>query len=324
MLLGLIAITIGVIILLAISGKLYDVITSITGKSECEIKFLLASPTKKGGVQFVEPNCAPHFVTIDENYINANKARASKTINDYVKKMDDGGKYTDLPAYTDYKKYFSSENKAVLNEWVVDEAVAKEMKYCWDITGRGKLDLFDEWHSFLKCNKNKGASSEDAIPCTEEEVKGLTLQSVKAVASNAGSIVWPFNWDTNEPPTFCVLCARIKFSPEVSLPNKDVTNFNSWLDNNPASESGSFSKVPYSTYVTSDSYKGIFIQSYSYSVDKPYAVVYARVNVHYLNKWTNTIGSYTGIVGKEPESVQVIKLIPYNDLRNKCTALVSG
>lgn len=324
MLLGLIAITIGVIILLAISGKLYDVISSITGKSECEIKFLLAAPTKKGGVQFVEPNCAPHFVTIDENYINANKARAEKTIDDYVTKMDNGGKYTDLPEYTVYKNYFSKSksDQSVLNEWVVDEAVAKEMKYCWDITGRGKLDLFDEWYLFINCKKEDGVT-----PCTSKSDANLMTQKRwEDAVVNVANMAVPWRWGIERPPTFCVLCSRMKFAPEVreSFSNKNINNFNSWLDNNPASESGSFSKVPYSTYLQSEEYRGIFLPAYNYSVNEPYAVVYARVNVNYLNKWINTVGAYTGIVGKEPEFVQIIKLVPYNNLRDECTALVSG
>ena len=208
-------------------------------------------------------------------------------------------------------------------EWKLNEMIAKEMKNCWDITGQGKADLFDQWWNLLECRKEGNG---ERVPCTEDNFKGLTTKNIIEEWWDK-DVYWPPNWDVTKPPTFCVLCSRIKFdeTAQKNLPPK-VDKMGAWLASNPIAKTGPGSKIPYAVYLQNDDFEGIWASehSYSYSTTEPLAVLYARVNIFKLREWAEIANVV--VFGEEedniPESVQVLKLIPYQEIPTECTYLV--
>lgn len=325
----MIASLIGLVILLGVTGTFGKVFKSVTDKSDCQMQFLISSITKTGGVQAVDPDCEPHKITITQNNLTDERKinRVKKDLMDY------GIKQNGNDVAQEYVSYF--ENDETRQEWILNEYIAKEMKYCWDVTGQGKLDLFSDW-SIFQCGKDKH-------PCTYNEIKSIYTDNklLELIASGAGVYVGgifggvimgssaPLLLNAmmgdlhlaERPPTFCVLCSRIKFS---DMPARNVNSMSMWLANNPVSNAGTGSKIPYSAYLQNDNFKGIFAKgAYQYSTDKNLAVLYQRINVFEVQTWADKISEFiTFSDGEVPKDIQVVNLVPYEDLKNQCTFLV--
>lgn len=321
------AAVLGLLVLILVTGSFGKMFKTITGKEDCQIQFLVSSFTKTGGTQTVEPTCEPHLVTIDDKYLAANRGRAWRNIDTYSQNT----KYQDSPSFKLFFDTYNHDNDQTKNLWVANEAMAKEMKYCWDITGRGKLDLFSDWWKTIDCYKDKDKKE----PCVTQSDASImdfdrwktAVGNVASVAGNgvAGIFINGRGWSFEKPPTYCVLCARVKFSDEAKnsfTPTKD--SFGIWLANTPVTDIGTYSKVSYSKYIQGDEFKGIWDPGYEYTNDKSYAIVYARVNVFKASQWMNTLGKFTKIIEDKdvPQSVQMIKLVPYQNLKDECTVLV--
>jgi hypothetical protein len=340
---------IGLLVLLAITGGFGKVVKTITGKSDCQMQFLISSFTKTGGAQTVEPECEPHLITVTEADLTKNQKAIEKNIKDYSDKYGVGsGK--DNPTAVSYVSYFKENTK----EWAMDKTIANEMKYCWDITGRGKLDLFSNW-GIIQCKQGDGAFR----PCTNDEMKkiyeenkgkalvsgmvggilgvktpvigGITLGASSAIASAAaGPLIWERilgNIKEDTAPTFCVLCARIKFDEEVknSFQNNEIKSMGAWLANNPVTDIGDYSKVSYAQYLQNDAFKGIWAsnQGYSYTPNQAYAVLYTRVNTFGMPKYyDNFVTLASGATSSDVKDIQTIQLVEYKDIQNKCTVLI--
>lgn len=327
---------IGLLVLLIVTGAFGSMFKSLTGKNECQMQFLISSFTKTGGVQTVDPECEPHMLTITKEDLEKNSARAEKSVSTYLAKFS-----TKPQTVLDYEKQFTGNT----DEWVLDETIAKEMKYCWDIAGRGKLDLFSNWAGMMECQKQ---GSNEWAPCTSEEIEqaysnkvnGVVALAVGAVttvrfksqvAGAATTIGTPLLLDVltgdkrlGTPPTFCVLCSRIKFGEGVN--NKGyITSLGTWLANNPVTDAGTYSKVSYAVYLKNDEFKGISAsdKSYNYDTSSAYGVVYARINIFETEDLlTSAQATITGDKSNIPKSIQMIKLVPYSQMRDTCTFLV--
>ena len=317
----MIAGALALLVLLIVTGTFAKVFQSITGKNQCQMQFLISSFTKTAGAQTVEPECEPHLITIDQQTLDNGRAAAAKSIQDYSVKFTGKG----IDTATNYINYFSVADSTLSaqrqNEWVMDKTVADEMKYCWDIAGQGKLDLFSDWWKLAQCKRKDGTS------CTADDITGLNWDSAKNAFSNGVSLAWPPNWDvTKTPPAYCVICSRIKFDSNLQNAPKTVDKLGLWMDNNPVTDVGTYSKVPYSAYLQNDAYKGIFTSptSYPYDTNQAYAVLYERINVFKGTTWLHkTINIATGATDdKLPQAIQMIKLVPYNTIQNECVYLV--
>lgn len=346
----------GLLVLILVTGQFGKLFKTITGKEDCQIQFLVSSFTKTGGAQTVEPTCEPHLVTIDNNYLAANRGRAGKAISAYIENKEYSSKFSQNPTYVAFGEKFNKNSETEQNEWLIDEAFAKEMKYCWDITGRGKLDLFSNWQGMLQCSSGeKDSNGKDIFhPCNSDDY--IKIQEAHSIASGvsgvvagahglwnsgitvgvaegfAGSISAPLflEWMkgnvaqgvTKPPPTFCVLCARVKFSPEVQSSNING-NLGLWLANTPVTDGSTNLKVSYAQYIENDQFKGISMsdKSYAYDSSKTYAVVYARVNSYMYKKAYSAIASSISNDDKNKD-IQMIKLVEYSKIKDECTLLV--
>lgn len=300
---------VGLMVLLGVTFGFKDIFTKITDKNECQIEFLISSFTKSAGRQIVEPECEPHKITITNKELEKQTQKVQENIIHYYETQK-GNNIAEQ-----YATYF----KVNPEEWAMNEIIAKEMKYCWDLTGRGKLDLFDQWWSLLGCYRDKAKTQ----PCVKNDFeRDWSLESWKNAAENDFYFVNPMNWNVEKPPTFCVLCSRIKFD---DVGDKEISSMGSWLANNPVGTVGEEKKISYAAYLQNDAFKGIWanIDSYTYKTDQAYAVLYARINVLKVEDWMHTVKEITfDSDEKAPESVQVIKLVPYNSISQECTYLV--
>lgn len=365
----MIAAMIGLLVLLIVTGAFGKIFKSVLGKNECQMEFFISSITKSAnqvGAQVAEPNCDPHLITITEKNLSDGREKAKKALKEYQSNYE---KYKGITSAQNYFNYYKegvtwtskdpANSKATLlvNEWAMNKIVADEMKYCWDITGRGKFDLFNDWWMLIDCvNENDKTKYH---PCTKDEVYsmysflGVTDDKSALIAITASTFlakVSPFKGglavltiagapllyksisgdiQAAKPPTFCVLCARIKFSEDAknAVNGQEITSLSDWMANNPVTNMGeTYSKVPYALYIQNDDYKGIWASkdSYSYRTDQAYAVLYARINVFKAESILKSVGEMIGTVDKKelPEAIQMIKLVQYSTIKEQCDYLV--
>ena len=310
----MVASLIGLVVLLSITGLYGNIFKKISNKSGCELEFFVSSVTKQGGKEIIEPNCEPHKITIHPDNLTSGKKRGEKVIAGLQKKLD----YENT-----FFNQYSSRFEGNMEEWAIDEIIAKEMKYCWDITGRGQLDLFDQWWGLFKCTKDDDKS----IPCSEDNYhEWLSTKNFLEETKNVLNNGWPSNWNFNKPPTFCVLCSRIKFDEYIN--KQKIDSLGMWMANNPVSAKGYGSNIPYAAYIQNDAFKGIWALNhhYSYDSEQAYAVIYARINVLKANEYMKWVvnSDIASIVdfGAPPETIQALKLVPYKEIKDHCTYLV--
>ena len=351
---------VGLFVLLLVTGQFGKLFKTVTGKSECQMQYLASSASKVNGIQIAEPTCEPHLVTIDKKYLDANRDRADKAINSYSNKYKD--KFAYSKTFNEYTSYFllSKENPEYtsrMNQWLIDEKLAKEMKYCWDITGHGKLDLFSNWQGMIQCvDKNDNTKTH---PCDNSEMASIYAEhtyleavtgtaaaafvgiktksflfggAAGALSAQASPLI--FEWFAGNvksgvfdpPPTFCAICARIKFENDIN----EKGSVGLWLQNTPVDDVGSLSKMSYAQYLENDNFKGMLIGpgSYEYTAPTTYAVVYARINTYQSEKlFMNALKGINSVVSSKDRfnatsDIQMIKLVPYQNLKNECTMLV--
>lgn len=156
------------------------------------------------------------------------------------------------PAYADISRMFSTPSAEQLAEWSMNKIVADEMVDCWDKVWHGGLPLFDEWWKLIGKR-----DLEDGLVGFEH------------------------------PPTFCVVCARLKFAEDAKIAfavKPSITSLAEWMRTNPVPRTN----TPYYLYVLPDWLKS-FSPNYPYTVGEPLAIVYARINYHKAGQWASYV-----------------------------------
>lgn len=157
----------------------------------------------------------------------------------------------------------------------INEAVANEMKTCWDNLGQGKLNLFSSWF------QNWGEST--------------ILSQIQTI---------------NNPPTVCVICSRIEIDEKLYEDLKEKLTYSTSSDheNNPSSliyflgnNPVPNTKVSYYEYLLDENMGDVFgvnNRNYKYN-SKNIAVVFARTNpniLHYVRKNVNGFKVFSSAV----------------------------
>ncbi len=323
---GVIIIIVTVIILVAFTVNLGSIIKGISVKETCSFSFLMSSWSKTGGVSFITPECEYKRITITAKNITDNKAKTEKKMEKSLKNVEPYKTNTYTQQYIDKFDGYQAETDT-LTEWYIDEQISNELNRCWTITGRGELNLFDDWYAPLTCKVEKDGTTR---PCTKNDVDGWGFDYWKTATGNGISIANPGNWDVNAP-TNCVLCARVRFDESLKNelkfdPETERKTIPVWLANNHVVGS----TESYAENLNNKQVSGLFAKDqYQYSTDQSYAVVYMRVNILKVNSWMLSAGrTLDGLVSSEElknptkDHYVVLKLIPYNDLPNQCTTLV--
>jgi hypothetical protein len=201
------------------------------------------------------------------------------------------------------------ERDYVQKRYNLDKIFADEMKRCWNVVGNGKLALFDTWYQFFTCNYG---GTEKACESADDYFDGgINIKGVQTAAR------------------FCVLCSRIKIDSEVSQEFKGIENgkydsLNVWMANNPRQVADDKS---YYEYILDESQAGSMftLPHFSYSLDKPYAVVFVRLNMNGPQQFT--VGAYDFLLNSGDDTqtnANILILIPYENISSTCDYLVAS
>ncbi|MBD3304649.1 hypothetical protein GF343_05920 [Candidatus Woesearchaeota archaeon] len=179
-------------------------------------------------------------------------------------------------------------------EWAMNKIIADEMRTCWNKVWKGNLPIFDQWWNLVDFTffgaLDKGYS--------EEQLKNIDDW-------NAGIL------EVYGPPTFCIICARIKFGRDVRMKfkNKPIASLMAWMSDNPAPDS----KQSYLKELLEGQTipSKLFLHKYIYTVDEPHAIVYKRVNPHKVAAVARWFGSKVGL-SEEAVTVNQIVIAPYD------------
>lgn len=179
------------IILMAISGRIIDVIKGAGKDAECRVSVDLSSRLKVAGVQTLELNCRMELIDITMDDLRAQIEKTRKEL----KKLKEfhtsiGGSPIELEHFGDY----DSSAAGKMNEYTLNKIIGEEMKSCWFKMGEGDKNLFNAWYADWK---NKP---------------------------------WKNFIPTEDPPKTCVICSRIKFDDKIAENfQKNITSINEYL-----------------------------------------------------------------------------------------------
>jgi len=228
--------------------------------------------------------------------------------------------------------YFTDDENAKkhLYQYRMDEAVANEMKSCWNKLGRGELELFSDWGIPVKFEK--------------DSFNGNWAHDLWDV------VTWPL--DIYIKRGKCVVCSRIIFDKKVNseFENMEITTLPRWMQVHPVKV---INKKPISYYefLLDESIPVGFFESsqdtrYYYKNDNPYVVVFKRTSLiaplGTLKKIFNKVlsvnsaskfivieygggsdgDSDTGKMREMDEAaIDMVYLLPYEELYNDCDSV---
>jgi len=186
--------------------------------------------------------------------------------------------------------------------FVLNHAIADQIKKCWDNLGKGQLNLFSEWWSPL------GLDEAQADANWFKQV-GSKIPRYKGA------------------PVNCVICSRIKFDEATvnAIKSKNpglILSLEEWLRKNPIPRTKP--PISYFEYLLDDVHVGLFEgQNFVYDVNEPYAVVFTRINVLKSTEFLRDIVDiFPGYSEKDhPDAVDAIYLKPFNKLGDECTLI---
>lgn len=220
---------------------------------------------------------------------------------------------------------FDPTDEKSLVEFNLDKEMAKKIKSCVDKVNHGAMPIFENWWHLY------GQDEKTAIGKIRDYFKGVI---------GAGQ--------PSPMPVFCVICSEKRFNKDLREPKdgkytlslkKDVnskegiTSLAEWMKKNPVI---GINKPYYEYAELNKESSGMFSEDedYYYSIDKPLAIVYRRVNVHQLVKWGLTaerawdkIAGWLpglGVRGDYNEKnpplgpEHAVVLMPYEDVGKKC------
>jgi len=181
-----------------------------------------------------------------------------------------------------------SDDTEARRKYNLDAAMAYELETCWRKVGEGKLPLFSEWK----------------------------LETEK--------------WYKPEMPTFCVICSRIQFSDDDIYTDTSLSGRQLDLTTYLMRHQHKQSEDSIYVYLQDPDLElsGLFTANYSYNVDHPQAVIFARTNVLRLTQYgVGAIRLMGHIFNKdlidEPTPVDYVAIINYEDIVDTCDILVN-
>ncbi|MBU0980251.1 MAG: hypothetical protein KJ709_05565 [Nanoarchaeota archaeon] len=204
----------------------------------------------------------------------------------------------------DPKKYNKQVEDRQVEIWelAMNEIVAYEMEDCWHDMGEGRLPLFDKWYSRI--------NREWQGPPKYEE--------------------WVGYYGKDQPPVFCVICARIEVDPEVSaVVGNEITSLPRYLQKFPTKHREGLSIM---NYMRTAGESALYSRDYKYSTDEPWAVIFARVNTLQTTKIFDWFASKKVPIVNfqisrdeyDHEDKSAMFLVPYREVDMLCTHLANS
>jgi hypothetical protein len=279
---GIIIIAVSAVVLFSLAGGINLLSKLFFGKASCVINAAFG-----GGGECM------HRLNLDMYNLSTQRRKAIDTINIWY--SNDRFKST-APYFRNNWKSAYRENDPLPYEYLIDQKIAEEFRYCKDIS---------ESYDFRKYWKSQEYTK---TADTEEDALGL-LDEI----------------GFTRPPMLCVICSRIKFDDELKelFSGKEIGSLNEWMMNREAVNRISF--YEYSLFEGKDE---LATPIYKYSTAEPYAVVYFMINKLGLRWFFNTrVGrgltyytTFTGLrIPKTAESdIKSITLMPFSQVSREC------
>ncbi len=299
------AILIALVALILVVPHFTKQLYAASEKGQCQWSVLVSALTRTPGVgiENIPIECKAKYINLTLEDAQANYNAAAKAINVY---RDRGPEYDAI-----YKIFNSQKSESQLAEWSVDKILADEMVSCWDKVWKGKMPMFDEWwkiigYSQASADQEKLALAKtQGLPGKEEDMKWYHY-----------AYLWNLQWKS--PPTFCVVCTRIKFGKDITpaLGRADVNSLSTWMMFNQVPKTS----ISYFEYLLSEDQKNtpaLFrTHEIKYDTSQPYAVLYQRINIHKVDELSQGVLDFIGLVSTEETDKKVdrVLLVPYDSV----------
>ncbi len=287
---ALVILVLGILVLfLVVYPDVKELLVGEGEKGACEWSLVMHSITKIADWSAIPAECRAHRFEVDLKYLQRYHTEAKKRIDVYEADADKYQLMLEELEKSKQKIGNDPDPNYLLNEWALNKIVAEEMKDCWQKVFMGELPLFDQWWDFYSWEKEMPTRTKDRFSSFIGNFEG--------------------------PPTNCIICSRIKFSPDLvnyfKRHNKvNIDSIDTWLKNNhPAWEAASYYKF---LIQGQSELKSFFTPDYSYSIDKPLAVLYEKI--YYYHGIEEVLDRLWKLIsgGKEGSyDLNFLKLVPY-------------
>lgn len=262
-----------------------------TGECQWDLLFSALMTQMSLGKMNIPPECKAEYINVTkadlEEYLN----EAAVRIHMYEQRPD---KYRLMreAGFKDYKDIDEAYHAQM--EWALNNFVADKMLWCWDRVWRGSLPIFDYWYNVVDWTffgLREGDYDKDELERLDEEDKTQLFE-------------------VHGPPTFCIVCARLKFDKEVQGMFPDpIKSLNTWMSYNPAPNS---EKSYMAELLEGQTFSSkIHLPKYEYSVQEPLAITYKRINPHVSKKTLSWAGDLLGIT-EETKTINILALSEYD------------
>ena len=290
----IIVLVVFILILPSFKNLLYGAVQ--TGECEWDLLFSAIMTTAGGGKMDVPPECKAEYVNVTMQDLQANLLLAQQRIKQYNLDETQKKKYADMRAagFTDPDDYHQQM------EWALNQVVADRLLWCWKRVWKGNLPLFDKWWNLVDWTffgLKKGDYSQAELKVLRGAIEDES----------------PKLFDVYGPPTFCIVCARIKFDSAVQseFRGRKINSLLPWLAGNPVpgTKTSYLEELLEGQTVISP----LYTPPYTYTTDEPMAVVYERINPHITQSTFTWATSKLGITD-EAENVNILALAEYDKL----------
>ncbi len=285
------------VILYLVFPAIIGLVRQGTEEAVCNWTIFLSGIFRAGGSSPFPIECKAKEITVYEGNISNYLPEAKTNLE----------KFSGLEKYKRFNDKFKDMSKSQKEyEYAVDEFVAKELDSCWRKVVRGKLPMFDEWWNLVDVPllglRNVDAKSYDA--------------EFKSKWSALGLIdIWG-------PPTFCIVCANIKFDDALiaKLKDSEVDSLNDWLNHHSVNK---FGDSYYKYLVEGQTIPStLFIPRYGVKdLKTTNSIIYKRVNPHASTAWLQKAKQLVWKTdGELPPIISELKLVPYEDVSKPYTS----
>lgn len=299
------AILIALVALLLVVPHFTKQLFAASEEGECQWSVLVSALTRTPGLSMenIPISCKAKYMNVTLEDMQVNYGTASKAIKFYNSK---GPEYDAI-----YKIFNTPNSENQLAEWSVNKIIADEMVSCWDKVWKGQMPMFDEWWKIIGYSQ----ASADQETLSKARAEGLP-STEKEMSWYQYAYLWNLQWKS--PPTFCIVCARIKFGKDImpALGKEHVDSLTPWMMFNAVPRTS----ITYFEYLLSEDQKNtpaLFrTHEIKYDTLKPYAVVYQRINIHKVDGISQGILDTIGLVSTEETDKKVdrVLLLPYESV----------
>ena len=215
------------------------------------------------------------------------------------------------------------ETKKHLYEYRMNEAIANEMKSCWNKMGRGELNLFND----VSVKVNNPFETKDLavnLVFTVLAKKYLKLGLLSSLTLGTAAQFLSDSKLTFRKNT-CIVCSRIIFNSDVhsQFGDDDITSLARWAQVHPIKavreDAISYYQFMLDDSIPPDFFEGSQDERYSYSTNYPYAVIYRQVGVRGpLEQIKKFFKKFDTKSGDADATINLVQLIKYEELYDTC------